>query len=106
MLLKAGPAVLEAVARRYNPPLDTLDGVALFLIPGDDETPAAVGAIATFRTPFDSGKVPKALFPKSQGKDHFGQRYSDDAESGLAMKVMDNKSLLLAPRTHASAAGP
>jgi len=102
MLRKAGPGVLDAVAKRFNPPLDTLDGLALFIIPGDDEAPATIGGVASFRTPFDSGKVPKALFPRSQDKDHFGQRYADDTESGLAMKVVDNKTLLLAPREHMS----
>lgn len=95
----AGPDALEALAKRYEPSPRTLVAAAAFaLAPGDDHT-GAFGLLLGFEPPFDPTRVARSLLPDGDAMNHFGAKYTADRKSAWAVHVVDNRTLLVAPKS-------
>jgi prepilin-type processing-associated H-X9-DG protein len=95
-ILKAGGPALESFNKRFIPAPKSLDSVAYYVLPPSEDFRAPIGAVvAGFNETFDQAKVLKSLVPNGRMKNHFGQNYIEDTTAHLAIKVIDNQTLLL-----------
>jgi hypothetical protein len=95
LIQKAGTPALDAFSKRFLPSPAKIDAACLYITAADDDHPAAMGLLVTFTDTFDSAKVSKALLPNGKATDYFGQKFTSDAKLDIAMKTIDNKTLLL-----------
>jgi hypothetical protein len=94
-LMKAGGPALDAFNKRFTPPPKTLDSVAFYLIKPDDAHGPAPAFVLGFTEPFEQSKVLKSLMPSGKAKSFFGQSYMEDETTDIAVKVVDQRTLLV-----------
>lgn len=95
MLTKAGPEALSAFNKRFTPAPGTLDSIAVYVLPPSEDGPASLGILAAFSADFDQTIVLKSLLPKGSERNHFGQKFIEDAAANVAIKIVDGRTLLI-----------
>lgn len=94
-LLKAGGPALEAFNKRFMPPPKSLDSAAFYVIAPEDDHGPAPAIVLGFTEAFDQARVLKSLIPKGKNKNFFGQSYMEDESAEFAVKVVDQRTLLV-----------
>jgi len=98
LLEKAGPKALKAFNERFVPAPLSIDRLTLIIIKPDQggPEPPFVFIVGTSK-PFDASKVISAGLPRAQEQKAGDVKYYVDSENDLAMKVLDDRHLLLGP---------
>jgi hypothetical protein len=94
---KAGPSALKALDDRFFLAPSALDRVtAILLNPQGSPEPPVVIVIATSQA-FDRAKVVKGVLPEAVEVKEGDKVYHADEKSGLAVHVIDDKTLVVSP---------
>jgi hypothetical protein len=96
-ILKAGPKALEAFDQRFVPAPSTIDRLTVIVLDPrtGGENPFII--ILSCSKPFDGAKAAKSLLPQGQEMKAGEKMFVVDSEMDLALHVMNDRSLALAP---------